>query len=358
MLTQTLVIARNTFTEAIRQPIFVVLLLVAGTVLGFTPTVAAYTLEHGRGDNKMLIDLGLGTVFLAGVLLAAFSATGVLTREIENRTVLTVVSKPVARPLFVLGKFLGVFAAIALAHVILCIVFILTIRHGVMQTASDRFDMPVLLFGGGAAAVAIGLAAWGNFYLSWSFTSALIRALSVLSVLALALVLVISPQWAFQPPTTEFVKNEGELAMISVGLLLLLEAVMILTAVAIACSTRLGQVMTLVCCVGVYLLGIISNSASSVADQKIGLRAQAGYFESFGQILNSQADASMKVLAILLKVLYGIAPNLQFLWPADAITQGHPFDLTYVVSVSAYAVLYTVVVLGLAVALFQSREVG
>jgi ABC-type transport system involved in multi-copper enzyme maturation permease subunit len=358
MPTQILTIARNTFTEAIRQPIFVVLLLVAGTVLGFTPTVAAYTLEHGRGDNKMLIDLGLSTVFLAGVLLAAFTATGVLTKEIENRTVLTVVSKPVSRPLFVLGKFLGVFAAIAVAHLILCIVLVLTIRHGVMQTASDKFDHPVLAFGAAAVLGSIGLAAWGNYYLSWSFTSTLVRTLAVAGVVALALVLVIDPHWDFQSPVAEFTKHEGELAQISIGLLLILEAVMILTAVAIACSTRLGQVMTLVVCFGVYLLGIISNSASGLADQKIGLKAQAGYFESFGQILASQAEPHMKVVAFLLKILYGIAPNLQFLWPADAITQGHPFDGMYILSVSLYATLYTLVVLAIAVALFQSREVG
>jgi len=108
----------------------------------------------------------------------------------------------------------------------------------------------------------------------------------------------------------------------------------------------------------VYLLGITSNSASGLADQRIGLKAQAGYFESFGQILASQAEPHMKAVAFLLKILYGIAPNLQFLWPADAITQGHPFDGMYILSVSVYALLYTLVVLAIAVALFQTREVG
>ncbi len=358
MPTQILTIARNTFTEAIRQPIFVVLLLVAGTLLGFTPTIAAYTLEHGRGDNKMLIDLGLSTVFLAGVLLSAFTATGVLTKEIENRTVLTVISKPVARPLFVIGKFLGVLTAIAVSHLILCVVFILTIRHGVMQTASDKFDQPVLSFAAVAVLGSVGLAAWGNYYLSWSFTSTLVRALALSGLIALGLVLVIDPHWGFQSPIEEFTKHDGELAQIAIGLLLILEAVMILTAVAIACSTRLGQVMTLVVCFGVYLLGIISNSASGLADQKIGLKAQAGYFESFGQVFASQAEGHVKIIALLLKVLYGLAPNLQFLWPADAITQGNPFDGIYVLSASVYATLYTLVVLAIAVALFQSREVG
>ncbi len=358
MLNQVINIARNTFTESIRQPIFVVLLLLGGTLLALTPALAAYTLEHGRGDNKMLIDLSLGTIFLAGLLLASFTATGVLSKEIENKTVLTVVSKPVSRPLFVLGKFFGAMAAITVAHVILSIVFVLTLRHGVMQTAADHFDQPVLGFGTAAALGAVGLAAWGNYYLSWSFTSTLVRALAVFGLVALGLVLLISPEWSLQSPAAEFVKNDGEMVQIFIGLLMVLQAVTILTAVAIACSTRLGQVMTLAVCFGFYMLGLVSNSASKLADQKVGLDVQANYFESFGQIIGAQAEVHLKVLAIVFKVLYAVVPNLQFLWPADAITQGNPFSGLYVLTVSAYALLYTMVILCVGVALFQTREVS
>src|SRR5690606_27955164 len=95
-------------------------------------------------DNKLLVDMGLSTLALAGLLLAAFTATGVLSNEIENKTVLTTISKPVSRPMFVLGKFAGVAAALVLAYATLAIIFLLTVRHKVMMTASDRFDMPVI----------------------------------------------------------------------------------------------------------------------------------------------------------------------------------------------------------------------
>ena len=110
MFQQLLTLSRNTFIESIRQPIYVVLIFVGSIGLWLNTHLAAYTFGN---DNKMMIDLGLSTLFLIGLALAAFSATGVLSAEIENRTVLTVVSKPVGRPLFVVGKYLGVAAAIA-----------------------------------------------------------------------------------------------------------------------------------------------------------------------------------------------------------------------------------------------------
>ncbi|NQW49042.1 MAG: ABC transporter permease, partial [Planctomycetes bacterium] len=85
-------IARNAFLESIRQPVQAVLICAALLALVLNLNVAGYTLED---DNKLLIDLGLSTLFLSGILMAAFTATSVLSREIENKTLLTVVSKPV-----------------------------------------------------------------------------------------------------------------------------------------------------------------------------------------------------------------------------------------------------------------------
>ena len=107
MIEQLLAIDRNTFFESIRQPIVLVVLIIASVFLILSNPLAAFTMED---DQRMLIDIGMATVFLSGTLLAAFVATGVLTREIENKTALTVISKPVGRPVFVIGKFLGVAA--------------------------------------------------------------------------------------------------------------------------------------------------------------------------------------------------------------------------------------------------------
>src|SRR5690606_37827567 len=120
MLSQILTIARNTFVEAIRQPIVLVLVVLCGIFQWFNTWTAGYSMGESTSgevsaDNKLMLDIGLATVFGCGTLLAAFVATSVISREIEARTILTVVSKPIGRPAVVLGKFLGVVGCIVLA---------------------------------------------------------------------------------------------------------------------------------------------------------------------------------------------------------------------------------------------------
>ena len=323
MFQQVLTIARNTFVESIRQPVFIVLIVVGTIMLVLNVPMMAYTLED---DTKMLIDVGFSTLFVVGLLLAAFTATGVLSREVENKTVLTVVSKPVARPLFVIGKFVGVSASIMVAYWILAIIFLLTARHEVMQTARDRIDVPVVLFGGGAVLLAVCIAALANYFYRRVFASTLVGCLTVLISIAWGLVLVVNKEWQFQSPAADL--NVQQL----IGLLLVFELLLIITAVAVAASTRLGQVMTLLICAGVFLIGLVSE-----------------------YVLGRWANANE---SWLIDTLYGIAPNFQLAWPADALTQEHAFTSSYVALVSGHSVLYVLAVLSLAIALFQTRELG
>ncbi len=355
MLQQLFTIAHNTFTEALRQPIFVVLILLGTLAMVINPQLAAYTMED---DNKLLIDMGLSTIFLVCLLLAAFTATGVFSNEIENKTVLTVVSKPVSRPLFVVGKYLGVASAIAVAYYILSTVLVLTIRHRVMSTASDHFDMPVILLGFGGALVALIVATVGNYLYRRVFSSTLAICLLVTQTLGLALVLVIDKDWAFQSPLTDFAAHDGELGHVVVGLGLVFQAVLILAGVAVAASTRLGQVMTLLICFGVFLLGLASNSLSQLVNAKLSIPVSTGYYQSLQAIFHADVALHQKIIYTAAKLLYMLMPNLQFLWPADAITQNTPISAGLFGMVSAYAALQILAIIAIAVALFQNREVG
>ncbi len=227
MIQQALTIARNTFTESIRQPIFAVLILVGAVAMALNQQLAAYTFTD---DNKLLVDMCLSSIFLVGLLLAAFTATGVLSSEIENRTVLTVVSKPVARPTFVFGKFLGVAGAIAVAFYVLSLFIVFALRQRVMTTAGDHLDWPVVLFAFGGGLVALGLATAGNYLFRWVFASSFVLALAVVETLALVLILLINKDWAFQSPLTDFVADDGQLGQVIVGLVLVFEAVLIITS--------------------------------------------------------------------------------------------------------------------------------
>jgi ABC-type transport system involved in multi-copper enzyme maturation permease subunit len=101
---RTSAIARNTFREAVRDRILYnlvifALLLIAGAIfLG--------ELSAGQ-EAKIIVDLGLSAILLFGVFIAIFVGVGLVYKEIERRTLYAILSKPVGRGEFLLGKYLG-----------------------------------------------------------------------------------------------------------------------------------------------------------------------------------------------------------------------------------------------------------
>ncbi len=264
MLQQFFAIGRNTFVESIRQPIYLVMLAVGIVALLITPGLSTFTLSN---DNLFMVDMGLATIFLCGLVIAAFVATSVVTREIENKTVLTLVSKPVGRPVFVLGKYFGVASAILVAAIIMSCAFLLIKRYGVMQTARDSADMPVLVFGLIALCTSLIIGIWCNFFYGWVFTSTTVGALLPLSILAWLGVLMFDKDWGFQlmqsvdtplgPMVNISASLDPQIILALAGVLL---ALMIIASVALAASTRLGQVMTVVVCLIVFVAGLLTDT--------------------------------------------------------------------------------------------------
>ncbi|MBZ0173626.1 MAG: ABC transporter permease [Phycisphaerales bacterium] len=299
MILQTTTVARNTFVEAVRQPIYLIVLLLAGALQIFSTWSTAYSMGYTDSaevskDNKLLLDIGLATIFVAGMLLSAFIATAVVSREIETKTVLTVVSKPISRTAVVLGKYLGVAGAIVLAVVVMTAYLLLAIRHGVMSTAADELDMPVILFSTLAVFLALGVSGWCNFYYGWSFPQAASLLLVGLIVFAYLLTLVVGSDWQVQSITADLKPQ------ILVACTALLLALLVLSALATAASTRLGQVMTIVVCAGVFMIGLLSN-------YMIGRHAyqnrSVGVIEKAEPLLESRAafDRDGDVYEVLLK---------------------------------------------------------
>jgi ABC-type transport system involved in multi-copper enzyme maturation permease subunit len=104
-------IARNTFREAVRDRVlynlvlFVLLLSVSAIFLGAA---------SASQDAKIIIDLGLSAMLLFGAFIAVFVGVGLVWKEIERRTVSAIFAKPVGRGEFLLGKYLGLCATLAL----------------------------------------------------------------------------------------------------------------------------------------------------------------------------------------------------------------------------------------------------
>ena len=250
MIQQTLAIARNTFLESIRQPIMLVVLVIATILIILANPLSAFTMTN---DQRMFIDMGLATVFLCGALLAAFIATNVLGREIENRTALTVISKPVGRPLFVLGKYLGVAGAITVGTLYMAFVFLLTEQHTVLQTVRDPIHAPVILFGAGAALLGLGVGIWCNYFYGKVFSSTVICVTTPLAGLAYLFSLMFKADFSTQG------FQEGFKGQIWLALIALLVAILVLTAIAVAASTRLNQILTLGVTIGIFLFGLMSD---------------------------------------------------------------------------------------------------
>ncbi len=123
-------IATNTFREAIRDRILYLLLFFAAASLIFSRLLALLTV----GDRvKIIKDVGLASLSLFGALMAILMGTGLVYKEIDKKTIYTLLSKPLHRYQFLLGKYLGLFLTLLvmlslMSLIFLAIVFAHTLR--------------------------------------------------------------------------------------------------------------------------------------------------------------------------------------------------------------------------------------
>lgn len=99
-----LAIAFNTFRESIRDRILYNLLIFA--LLLICSTIALQELTIAT-QKRVMIDLSLAAISVVGTLMAVFLGIGLVYKEIDRRTIYTIVSKPVSRLSFIVGKFCG-----------------------------------------------------------------------------------------------------------------------------------------------------------------------------------------------------------------------------------------------------------
>jgi len=275
-------------------------------------------------DNKLLREIGLSTLFLVSLFIAIFSASGAVAEEIENKTITTVLSKPVQRPIFIIAKFLGVATAVAPAHYICTVALLMAIRHGVLESAADTHDWTVLAAAITALGLTVILSTLFNYVYDWKFSSTAIVLLGIFATLSIAFLSFIDRNWQFNP------QENGINALDIYGSILLLLAAIIIVALAVAFSARFNIMVTLSACIGIFLLGLISDWA-------------------FGRLANTHLWA---------KICYFVVPNLQIFWISDAIHEGSAVPPKYILISAIYALSYTLAILFVAIALFQKRQVG
>ena len=254
LLTSLWAITKNSFAEITRQPIYGILVVAGMALIAFSPTVTAYTMME---DVKLVMDMGLGTIFVAGIVLSVLSASQVVSREVETRTAGAVLSKPVDRLVFIVGKFLGVAIAMALASYLLTVILVMTVRMGVPTTASYTIDAPVFLGEAVPFLVAVGLGVYANYFYRWNFTSTAVVLALPLYTLALVALFFVTKKWEFDWIAGSFLELHCD--QVALAAMLVLLGVLVIAAVAVAASTRLNVVSNVVVCAGVFLVGMISQ---------------------------------------------------------------------------------------------------
>lgn len=109
-------IGRNTFTELVRQKVFYFMLLFALIMIGSSSFLAKISFQ---GEFQMLKDVALGAMSVFLSLLAILATAMLLPRDLEDRTIFTILSKPVPRFEYLLGKLLGVIFMLTLSTLLM-----------------------------------------------------------------------------------------------------------------------------------------------------------------------------------------------------------------------------------------------
>ena len=166
-LSRILAIGRNTFTELVRQKVFYFLLLFALIVIGNSAFLAKFSFQE---EFQM-------SVFLS--MLAILATANLLPRDLEDRTIFTILSKPVPRHEYLLGKLLGVFLLLLLSTIVMGVLFVgvlfLREQAALAETMASLAGSPQEL---AAALAEVSKSAFG-----WN----LISAMTILLVKALLL---------------------------------------------------------------------------------------------------------------------------------------------------------------------------
>jgi len=162
-------IAKNTFREAIRNRVLHGIILMA---FGLVLTSLLFGQLSVENDARVIRDMGMTFTNLVVVMVAIFSGVSLLHLEIQRKTIYTIVTKPVSRWSFILGKVLGLALTLAVVEIMVAVVLlgIILIRGDTLAVV--HFQALVLIFAEGVlvAALATLFSSFSTPFLSGLFT--------------------------------------------------------------------------------------------------------------------------------------------------------------------------------------------
>jgi len=309
-LPKTGAVALAAYRESWRQPMFWLIAL-GGLIATWIAVVLPY-FTFGD-DYKMFKLIGFDIIMLASLLFGAIAASISVSEEIEGRTAITVMSKPISRRSFLVGKFLGiVLACFGLA-------MILTINLNFALLANREFDQ-----------------------INYD------RSVDRMAEQAKDAVLPLVSKAFPTAPLEEFAKWAAtwlaECYTHGLGVLFCFGQVTILVAIAVAIATRLHFIVSLLVVLFVYLAGHLAPVISKVTESRGG------------------GGSANVVVGFLAKVFDVLMPSLEYYNMGPAVVRDTPLDLgqfaLYALTVSGYSALYTAIALIVGLLLFDDRDLA
>ncbi len=131
-------IVLNTFKEAVRNKVFY-LLIVVGILFAFSSHIMSLLTIGDK--EKVLKDIGLASINFFCVLIAIFTGINLVYKEIDKKTIYNIVSKPISRSSFILGKFFGLSLTLLVALASMAVIFFVF-----LFIASGTFDARIAIY--------------------------------------------------------------------------------------------------------------------------------------------------------------------------------------------------------------------
>lgn len=292
-------VALAAFREGVRQPMFwFITILILFLVLLPSPFIPYFTFGE---DIKMVKEIGFDIIMLAAATFGVLSASMAISEEIEGRTAITLMSKPISRRQFLLGKFAGTLLACTLMIGVLSWFFQWVLWYGPLF-CDDR------KLAAAPAWIDVDFQKW----LTWGeLPAGLLRGMA----------------WWFT-----------DAAAILPGLIMAFCQVMVLVGIAVALATRLPMVVNVVVCLLIYFLGHLTP------------------------VLAQVSQARFRLVAFIAQLFDIVLPGLDLFNIGPAIARDIPPDpgpiAVYVASSALYAVLYTAIALVFGLILFEDRDLA
>ncbi len=167
-VSRVITIAHNVFRETVREQVLYLLLLYGGIMVAAFALLPQFT---GLAERDLIPDVGTAAIEIVSLVVVAFVGANLINREIDRRTILPLIAKPVGRVDFLLGKLLGLWAVL---------VVLITVMTGglLLLLAGVRVFLPIGPMFISSGFLCLQFLLLGTFALFYgSFTSSLVASL-------------------------------------------------------------------------------------------------------------------------------------------------------------------------------------